>query len=220
MAKIWKIDAAQPDAKVIATAAGIIRRGGVVVVPTSGLYGLAGDALNADAHRRIFKIKARPTGKALLLLISDTGVLEQVSAPLRPTVLHLMERFRPGGVTFVVPAHPVLPLTLTGGSGKIGVRLVAHSVVAGLIRAVGRPLTGTSANISGSGGCADIAQMDPGLLNHVDGVLDAGALAGGPGSTVVDVNGSSPKILREGAVPANAIKASFEDFRDRKKSAG
>jgi L-threonylcarbamoyladenylate synthase len=188
----------------------MVRQGGIVVLPTHGLYGLGGDALNPAVIQRIFQIKRRPAANALLVLIADMQALEQVALAPDASVLHLMHRFWPGRVTFVLPARSELPPALTGGSGKVGVRLVAHPVAVALVRAVGTPLTGTSANISGAGGCAEVDQIDASVLNGVDGVLDGGPLAGGPGSTVVDATGSAPVILREGAVPGQEIWDCFK----------
>jgi L-threonylcarbamoyladenylate synthase len=206
IAKIVPISATRPDHVDIARAAQIIRNGGVVVFPTYGLYGLGTDPLNGAAVERIFAIKGRQAKKAILVLIADMSSLDQVAVPPSATALTMMRRFWPGGVTFVLQARPELPAELTGFSVKIGVRLVAHPVAAALVRAVGAPVTGTSANISGLGGCAAIEDMDDRLFDVVDLVLDAGPLAGGSGSTVVDITGQTPRILREGIVPAEEIR--------------
>lgn len=215
MAKRWPIDALQPDDAIIKAAAQMIRQDGVVVMPTSGLYGLGADAFSATAHQHIYRVKARSSEKALLVLIADMDALGRITPAPNAMASHLMRHFWPGGITFLLPAHPGLPGALTAGSGKIGVRLVAHPVAAALVKAAGSPLTGTSANRSGAGGCASVDQIDIGLLNQVDGVLDAGPLAGGPGSTVVDATGSAPVILRQGAVPARTVMACYDDFKGR-----
>ena len=94
--------------------------------------------------------------------------------------------------------------------GAIGVRWVAHPVALALVSAVGNPVTGTSANLSGQPGCATVQAIDPEMIRKVDLVLDAGELAGGPGSTVVDVTGPAPVILRQGALAADAIFAALD----------
>jgi len=204
------VDPARPDDAVIARAAQTIRSGGVVVFPTRGLYGLGADPFSPAAVQRIFKIKGRRAGKALLVLIADMNMLERVATTPNAMALDLMHRFWPGRVTFILGARKQLPAALTGTSGKIGVRLVAHPVAAALVRALDGPLTGTSANISGAGGCATIQAMDTRLLHDVDLVLDAGPLAGGPGSTVVDVTGRTPVILRQGAIASTTILEAFK----------
>jgi L-threonylcarbamoyladenylate synthase len=204
--KIVAVNVARPAAAVLGRAAQIIRHGGVVVFPTHGLYGLGADPFNPAAVERIFAIKGRQAHKALLVLIADMASLDRVAVRPNTRAQKLMRRCWPGRVTIVLRARPELPAGVTGPGGTIGVRLVAHPVAAALVRAVGGPITGTSANISGSAGCATIEAMDAGLLDKVDLALDAGPLAGGPGSTVVDATGRTPRILREGAVPAEEVR--------------
>ena len=214
-ANIVTVDARHPDEQTIADAAALIRQGGVAIIPTSGLYGLAVDAFNTDALDRIYRLKRRDTNKALLVLIDRMEMLDQVAAEIDPAGRALMNHFWPGGVTFIVPARPDTPRRLTAGSGKIGVRWVRHPVAAALARHLQSPLTGTSANVSGTGGCANVDQIGGDVLASVDLVLDAGPLAGGPGSTVADITRAKPIILREGAVPANEIIIQFEKYRSR-----
>ncbi len=210
--KIWSVGAREPDEAFIAQAAAMIRRGGLVVFPTRGLYGLGADAFNADAVGRIFDLKGRSADKALLVLIEDVRALTRVAKAPSAMATYLMRHFWPGQVTFVVPARTDLPVGLNAGSGYIGVRWVGHPVAAALIRAVGNPLTGTSANISGTKGCAAVDDLDSNILARVDGVLDAGPLAGGHGSTVVDVTSAAPVVLREGAVAASEIMSCFQRY--------
>ena len=127
-----------------------------------------------------------------------------------PWAKGLMTAFWPGMVTFIVTARPNLPAGLTGGTGKIGVRLVSHPVARLLIQTAGRPLTGTSANPAGGVGVADVAALDPKIAPAVDLIVDSGHLIGGVGSTIVDVTGTRPEVLRQGAVPAKDIQAAFE----------
>ena len=212
---IVSVDPHDPEPEAISRAAKAIAAGGVVIFPTRGLYGLGADAFNRDAVRRIFQIKGRPSNKPLLVLISDPVDLHRLVASTGPATRHLMQHFWPGGVTFVMPAREELAAELTGGSQKIGVRQTAHPVAGALVQAVGSPLTGTSANISGTGGCARVSDIDPTVVEAVDLVLDCGALAGGPGSTVVDVSAATPLILRLGAVGSREILRSFKRFAEQ-----
>jgi L-threonylcarbamoyladenylate synthase len=123
-----------------------------------------------------------------------------------PAGTRIIERFWPGKITIVFPAAESLPLGLTAGSGKIGIRLPGHPVARALVEAFAGPLTGTSANLSGRSGCRRIGQLPPELLQRIDLVLDAGPLKGGVGSTVVDVTGEVPVILREGEVTRAEIE--------------
>ncbi|MBR9980208.1 MAG: threonylcarbamoyl-AMP synthase [Desulfatitalea sp.] len=202
--KIAVVDTARPDPETIRRAALLIRQGGVVVFPTLGLYGLGADPLNPEAVARIFTLKGRDPSKPLLVLIDHPDMMHRIALPVNPMARRLMERFWPGRITFVVQARPDLPPALTAGTGKIGVRQAAHPVAAALVRAVGNPLVGTSANLTGAGGCATVGELDPAVVESVDWVLDAGSLSGAP-STVVDVTDDTPVILREGAVLASVI---------------
>jgi L-threonylcarbamoyladenylate synthase len=109
-------------------------------------------------------------------------------------------------LTLVFPAAPTVPALLTAGTGKIGIRLPSHPVARALVDAAGRPITGTSANVSGQPGCSDADFLDARIAVAADLVIDAGRLAGGAGSTVVDVTGDRPTILRRGAIADNTVR--------------
>ncbi len=211
--KIVKIEAGRPDQNSIQRAAHVLQKGGMVVYPTSGLYGLGVSALDAQAMERVFRLKGRDRGKPLLALVADMPMLEKVARPPDNAVRHLMSVFWPGGVTFVIPARRQAHQALTGGAGNIGVRIPGHPVAAALVTAVGIPITGTSANLSGAGGCWDIENLPLELIAGVDLILDAGPLAGGPGSTVVDVSGEVPVVLREGRVAKKEILANHGQYQ-------
>lgn len=210
--KHYTLNPATPEPKIIARAAAVIRGGGVVIFPTQGLYGLGADALNPAAVERIFALKGRDPGKPLLVLIHRRDQTEILAAEVNALTRRLMDRFWPGQVTFVLPAAPGLPRGLVSTEGKIGIRLAGHPVAVALAAAVGGPITGTSANLSGEGGCADLDQLQPEVKAAADLILDAGPLAGGPGSTVVDTYVTPPRILREGSVPAKEILAACGGF--------
>jgi len=205
--KIHKINPTNPDPDIIQEAAGVIRNGGVIVFPTRCLYGLGADAFNPAAVERIFKIKQRPAEKPILILIDDPKRLERLVTHISDAARAIMERFWPGRVTLVFDAGAEVPDTLTAGTGKIGIRLAGHPVAAALARAIQGPITGTSANLSGQPGCHQIEDLQPGVAEHLDLILDAGSLKGGRGSTVVDVTGEIPRVLREGAVSEEEILA-------------
>ncbi len=186
-----------------------MRGGRVVCFPTRCLYGLAADAFQPAAVERVFAIKERPAGQPLLVLISRIEQMAALAAAVPPAARLLMERIWPGRLTLVLPALPSLPAELTAGTGTIGIRLASHPVARALVEALERPITGTSANLSGKAGCRDIAALDPRIAARVDLILDAGPLKGGVGSTVVDVTGDLPKVLREGEVPKFEILAAL-----------
>lgn len=175
--------------------------------PTRCLYGLGADAFNATAVERVFEIKQRPADMPLLVLINSPDQMDGLARSI-PRVAHvLMQRFWPGRLTLVLEAEASLPERLTAGTGKIGIRLAAHPVTRALVEAVARPITGTSANISGGTGCRQISELDPQIRRQVDIILDGGPLKGGVGSTVVDVTGETPVVIREGEISKPEITA-------------
>ena len=210
MAEIVHLSPVHPEPDGIARAASIIRNGGVVVFPTSGLYGLAADAGNRDAVARVFEIKKRTAGKPLSILIGKTENLPRLVRRIPVAARNIMDRFWPGGITIVFEDVGRLPPNLTAGSGKIGIRLPGFPVSAALVSAFGGPITATSANLSGRPGCFRIPDLDPEILEKADLVLDAGAVTGGSGSTIVDVTTDPPVILREGAVSTADIASCIE----------
>ena len=206
---IRKINSQQPEPEIIKEAAGVIRQGGVIVFPTRCLYGLGADAMNPDAVERIIEIKQRPDDNPILVLIDSKKQLEMLAARIPPAADAIMKAFWPGRVTLVFDARDNLPGLLTAQTGKIGVRLPGQPVAAAILRQINGPLTGTSANLSGCPGCNRLTDLNPQIIGQVDLVLDAGTLQVGIGSTVVDVAGESPKILREGGVAASQIMESL-----------
>ncbi len=208
--KVIKIDHANPRPDLISEAALVIKNGGVISFPTRYLYGLGADAFNADAVDRIFKIKQRPYNKPLLVLVDKQKDLTRLVRNVPSLAIHIMERFWPGEVTIVFEAKDSLPENLTGGTGRIGVRMPEHPVALALTNSVKGPITATSANITGQGGCSRVQDLDPLIADKLDLILDAGPLKGGIGSTVIDVTVDPLKFLREGAVSSKVILAALD----------
>jgi L-threonylcarbamoyladenylate synthase len=202
---IRKINAQRPEIEIIAEAAAVIKRGGVIAFPTRCLYGLGADAFSPDAVERMIQIKQRPDNKPILVLIDTRNRLKSLVTHIPPAADAIMEAFWPGRVTLVFEARDLLAVQLTAQTGKIGVRLPGHPAASALVKHVKGPVTGTSANLSGRAGCHRAQDLEPQIAGRLDLILDAGALMGGVGSTVVDVTVDPPRILREGQVTANDI---------------
>ena len=205
--KILQVDPLNPRHDLIMEAVLVIRNGGVISFPTRHLYGLGADAFNTDAVKRVFEIKQRPDDKPLLVLIDKNYDLNRLVQYVPYPATRIMERFWPGAITIVFKAKDILPINLTSGTERIGVRMPEHPVALALATAVQGPITATSANITGDWGCSRVSDMDPLITDKLDLIIDVGALKGGIGSTVVDVSSGSPKILREGAVSEKDIFA-------------
>jgi len=201
-----RIDSRRPQNGLIRRAVDIIASGGVIAFPTRGLYGLGADALNARSIEKIFAIKRRPRRAPILVLIERRRQLMPLVKRVPRAALALMDRFWPGRVTLVFEASAVVPEILTAGSGRIGIRMAGHPVARALVRQLKSPLTATSANLSGGPAVADVDHMPAELVAGLDLILDAGPLAGGPGSTVVDVSVQPPRLIREGIVPARSLE--------------
>ena len=203
--EILYVDPESPDQNTIRRAAALIKKGDLVVFPTSSFYGLGADALNVRAVDKVFQAKKRDPRKPVLILIASLADLAPLVQSIPPTATPLIEAFWPGDLTLVFHAADILPSNLSGHTGKIGIRLAGHPVASALVKAVGSPITGTSANLSGKGACTAVEHLDLPIRDQVDLVLDAGRLAGGKGSTVVDVTADPPKILRQGVIDAEEI---------------
>ena len=195
-----------PNPEVIAAAAAAILAGEVVCFPTTGLYGLGADAFNIGAIKRVFEIKRRPPDRPVLVLVDSVDQLKELVVRVPVSGHDLIKRFWPGKLTLVFQARRAVPDLLTAGTGKIGIRVPGHTVARALLAELDCPITGTSANISGEPGCHRISDLPESVCRAVCMVLDGGDLEGGVGSTVVDVSGEQPIVLREGAVPADLIR--------------
>ena len=183
------------DAEGIRRAAVAITEAAVVAVPTETSYGLAADALDPLAVARVLAIKGRSEGHQVSVLVADRAMLARVAARISPVAEELMARHWPGALTLVVPAREGLPAALVNSTGGVGVRISSDPVVQALLRAVGRPITATSANRSGEPAATEAEGAG---LAGVALVLDDGPRCA-PASTVVDVTGV-PVVLRQGAV--------------------
>jgi L-threonylcarbamoyladenylate synthase len=208
-----EISADHPAEDIIRRSAQIIQCGGTVIFPTRGLYGIGADALAPAALKRVFEIKKRPAHKPILVLVADMEMIMPLVRSIPPWGQPLMRAFWPGKVTFLFEAAQGLPAGLTGRDGKVGIRLPSHPVARALVGAVGRPLTATSANRSGAPAAAAVERIPSLLSTKVDLILDAGRLAGGPGSTVLDITVWPPAVLRPGAAPVDAIQRALDRLR-------
>jgi L-threonylcarbamoyladenylate synthase len=203
--KICRINAKHPQEDTINAAARIVCSGGVVVFPTTSLYGLAADASNPAAVEKVFAIKQRPVDKPILILVPDIRDIQNLVQDIPDAAVRIMTALWPGNLTLIFKAGIGLLPSLTAGTGKIGIRLPVYPIARLLVRAVGRPITATSANISGLTSCSQITDIDPAVAAEVDMILDAGPLKGGAGSTILDVSQVPPIILRDGSISQNRI---------------
>ena len=176
---------------IVGRAVKVLQRDGIIVYPTDTVYGLGGDALSDDAILRVYEAKGRPHGKPVSVAVSDAEMLCAI-ARAGDQALGFVDRFLPGPFTVVLESRSCIPPLLTGGTGRIGVRIPAHDLALAIVRGLDSPITATSANSSGG--------KDPASPGEVtvpyDLLVDGGQLPGTP-STVVDL--VEGRILRRGA---------------------
>jgi L-threonylcarbamoyladenylate synthase len=183
----------------------LLKGHGVVAVPTDTFYALAANPFQEAALSRLFALKQRAPEKPVLLLVDGPVMLAQLAREVPNLARRLLDRFWPGPLTIIFPGLPHLPRLLTAGTGTVGVRQPRHDLACRLITALGFPITGTSANRSGRSPLATAAEVEREFGDEVDLILDAGACPGGQPSTIVDLSGSKPRLVRAGALPASEL---------------
>jgi L-threonylcarbamoyladenylate synthase len=183
----------------------VLGAGGLIALPTESFYGLAVDPFDERALARLWKVKGRSEGKPILLLIGDESQLGSLVRSIPPAAEILMKVFWPGPLTIVFPAALGLSDAVTAGTNSVGIRLIAWEPLVDLLCRVG-PVTGTSANREGLPPPRTAEEVQEGLGDALDLIIDAGPTPGGRPSTVIDVQGSI-RIVREGAVERQAIAA-------------
>ena len=204
--RIIRIDSSRRLQEAVDRASQCMKTGGLVSYPTETFYGLGADATNETAVHRLFSAKGRPADRPVLILIPSKESLDRYVKKIPPVAHKLIEAFWPGALTLVFGAgHEISPL-LTAGTGKIGIRLSSHPVATALTRAMGVPVTGTSANISGQPACRNAEKVSIIFGKKVDFILDGGQTEGQAASTLLDVTVNPPRILREGMVPKNQLE--------------
>lgn len=187
-------------------AAQIIANGGLIAFRTDTFYGVGADPLNAEAVGRIMTLKGREEGKPILLLIADLADAEALLLS-KPKAYEVLTRaLWPGPLTIVAPAVHSLPAELTAGTGTVGVRLPDSEEVRQLLRECGGRLTATSANPSGSEAAESASDVSEYFATGLDLIIDGGEVTATQPSTVIDVTGQVPKLLREGAVSRGEIE--------------
>jgi L-threonylcarbamoyladenylate synthase len=191
----------------IARAAALLRRGGLVAVPTETVYGLAADASDPDAVARIFAAKGRPAFNPLIVHLPDIDAVRGI-ATLPPEAEALAVAFWPGSLTLVLPIAPGAPLApaVTAGLASVAIRVPAHPVMQALLKEAGIPLAAPSANPSGRISATTAAHVHDGLGGAVDAILDAGPCTVGVESTILAPGPEGTRLLREGGIPREAIE--------------
>ena len=197
----------EKDKNAIEEAAAILRRGGLLGIPTETVYGLGADGLNEDAVRRIFLAKGRPQDNPLILHVPDAGWLERCCTDIPSAAYALAERFWPGPLTMILPRRDCVPLRTTGGLDTVGVRCPDHPVTRAIIAAANTPVAAPSGNTSGRPSPTCARHMMEDMMGKIDGIVDGGDCAVGVESTILDLTVQPPRLLRPGGLPLEELEA-------------
>ena len=195
------------DKNAIQEAAAILRRGGLLGIPTETVYGLGADGLNEDAVRRIFEAKGRPQDNPLILHIPEASWLTRCCTDVPDTAYALAARFWPGPLTMILPRRECVPLRTTGGLETVGVRCPDHPVTRAIIAAADTPVAAPSGNTSGRPSPTTARHMVEDMWGKVDGIVDGGPCAVGVESTIIDLTVQPPRLLRPGGLPLEELEA-------------
>lgn len=193
----------------LATAGEILRRGGLVVFPTETVYGLGADALDADAAKKIYAAKGRPSDNPLIVHIADPADADKY-AVVGEAYKRLAKAFMPGPLTVILPKRDCIPMTVTGGLDSVGLRCPENPIARRMIAAAGVPIAAPSANISGKPSPTSAEHVRFDMDGKVDMILDGGECTVGLESTIVKVEGDKLTLLRPGAITLDMLRALFD----------
>ena len=188
-------------------AADLVKRGGLLAVPTETVYGVAASAEDAAAVRRIFDLRKRDHGKPVSILVTGMDMAERYCRDIPPAAYRLAERYWPGPLTLVLTDGGAVPSVVTAGAGTLGVRCPDHPVTRALIEKAGVPLAAPSANPAGEEPAKTVQEVLDYFDGQIQAVLDGGPCDLGVASTVLDLTEEEPRVLREGGIPAAELLA-------------
>ena len=205
MTRLLKVSG--PDDPAILAAAAILVAGQLVAFPTETVYGLGADGLNPEAVALIYAVKGRPSNNPVILHVADAASAQALVTRWPAAAAALAERFWPGPLTLVLPAAAAVPAIVRAGGPSVALRCPAHPVALALIRAASRPLAAPSANRSQHLSPTRAEHVASSLGEAVDLILDGGATAAGLESTIVDLCGIRPRLLRPGPITPAELEA-------------
>ncbi len=192
--------------KQVEQAVTILKQGGIVACPTDTVYGV-GAAINIEsAVERVFQIKGRPHSRALPILLAEKYQIAEVAKIVPPLARRLADRFFPGALTIVLPKADSVSDIVTGGRKTIAIRIADHPIPIAVVRGLGVPIVGTSANLSGSPSALTAEEVRAQLGDRVDMIINGGRCPGGWESTIIDLSGETPRVLRQGPISMEELK--------------
>lgn len=203
----------------ISRAVGVLRAGGLVALPTETVYGLAADAGNELAVRRVFAVKGRPSSHPLIVHVASLEAARHFCLELPPLAETLARRFWPGPLTLVVKRNGMVSDVITGGQQTVALRVPQHPVALEVLKAFGGGVAAPSANRFGRVSPTTAAHVQADLGADVDFILDGGPCEVGVESTIVDLTGSTPRLLRSGGLACETIETVLQQRLERAESA-
>lgn len=190
----------------IEKAISVLKQGGIVAYPTDTVYGLGASIAIPTAVEKVYRLKERPRNLALPVLLADISQVSELTEHVPPVAWQLINNFLPGALTFVLHSSASVSDVVTAGGRTIAIRIPAHQIPVALIRGLGAPIIGTSANLSGQPSPLTAAEVRSQFGDKIDMVIDGGRCSGGRESTIVDLTGEIPVILREGAISSEELR--------------
>ena len=184
----------------------ILKQGGIVALPTDTVYGLGACMHIHKAVEQVYAVKERSQDMPLSLLLAHMSQISEVAEPVPPVAWLLAESFLPGALTLILHKSKLVPDIVTAGGITVAVRIPAHPVPVALVEGLGAPISGTSANLSGKPSALTAGEVYSQFGDKIDLVIDGGHCPGGRESTIVDVTGEVPVVLREGAIALSELK--------------
>ncbi len=219
--EVLRVDPEHPDERALTRLAEEVLRGGVVAFPTDTLYGLGCSLLAPEAVEMLARLKRRDPGHAVISLIPEPDQVWGLAADVSPLAERLIERYWPGPLSLIFRASPLIPERVMGRGGTVALRCPRDTLCQRILERIGGPVVSSSANISGQPPAATAEEVLRVFGNQLDVVLDGGPRHAGQPSTLVDVSGRAPRLLRRGALDVTADLGAFEDeTRERTQGPG
>lgn len=184
----------------------ILRNGGVVGIPTETVYGLAANALNADAVKKIFLAKGRPQDNPLIVHIADIKEIYDITKDVPEKALKLANAFWPGPLTIILKRSDIIPSSVSAGLDTVAIRMPSHPLARAIIRSAGVPLAAPSANTSGKPSPTTANHVFDDLNGKIDAIIDGGTCNVGVESTVISLCTNPPRLLRPGKITPAQLK--------------
>lgn len=202
-----KIDTENINNEVIEKAAGILQKGGLVAFPTETVYGLGANGLNAEACKKIYEAKGRPSDNPLILHIGDISQLKDIVLEVPEKAQKVIDAFWPGPVTIVFKKRDIVPDSVSGGLDTVAVRFPSNKTARLIINASGVPVAAPSANTSGKPSPTKAEHVLHDMNGKIDMIVDGGSCPVGLESTIIDVTGPVPALLRPGAITKEMLES-------------